>query len=124
MKRTSEEPSLPETAAALANEVEGYLLVRSEVDDARREAEELCACLPWLTTAQAEDLTCHYVDKRLEFTRRVLRRSARRAEQLQQRYEARYAQLRLALLKGHAAAACAVLACASAVGAVLCIVVR
>ncbi|MFI9617040.1 hypothetical protein ACIHCM_36185 [Streptomyces sp. NPDC052023] len=40
----------------------------------------------------------------------MLRRSAHRAEQLQQTYKVRYAQLRLALLKGHVAAAYAVLA--------------
>lgn len=108
----------------LANQVEGYLRARSEVDDTRREAEELCARMPWLTTAQAEDLTCHYIDKRLEVTRRMLRRSHTRAEQLQQSYEARYAELRQALLKGHAAAACAVLAGASCIAAVMCTVWR
>lgn len=119
MKPAPEEPSLPEAAAALANEAEGYLLACAERDGARREAAELCARLPWLTTGQAEDLTRHYVDQRLEVTRGLLRRSARRAEQTRQAYEARYAQLRLALLKGHAAAACALLAGASCVAMVL-----
>ncbi|MBV7694264.1 hypothetical protein KWI83_00905 [Streptomyces sp. TRM70350] len=104
-------------ADALANEVEGYLIARAEQEEARREAEELCSRLPWLTTAQAEDLTRHHIDQRLEVTRRILRRSVRRADQLHQAYEARYAELRRTLLKRHAACGCALLACATAIGA-------
>ncbi|WP_232107950.1 MULTISPECIES: hypothetical protein [Streptomyces] len=93
-------------ADAPANEVEGCLVARAEQEEARREAEELCARLAWLT-AQAEDLTRHHIEQRLEVTRRILRRSARRADQLHQAYEARYAELRRTLLRRHAACACA-----------------
>lgn len=99
----------------LANAVEGYLLARTHQDRARREAEDLCARMPWLTTAQAEDVTRHYLHQRLELTRRMLQDTVERAAQLRQEYEDRYAALRHDLLKRHAACAAAVIACASAV---------
>ncbi|MFF3905666.1 hypothetical protein ACFYZJ_06555 [Streptomyces sp. NPDC001848] len=102
--------SAPHTEGrTLAAEVEGCLLAHAEYDRAHREAEALCARLPWLTTAQAEDLVRHYVSRRLDITRRTLATIARRAGQLRDEYEARYAALRRALLRGHAACACALL---------------
>jgi hypothetical protein len=71
--------------------------------------------MPWLTTAQADELTCHYVRRRLDVTRQLLRSTVRRAEELRQEYESRYAALRHTLLRRHAACACAVLACAGGV---------
>ncbi|MGW5609782.1 hypothetical protein ACWEWI_27585 [Streptomyces sp. NPDC003753] len=94
---------------ALAAEVEGYLLAHAEYDRAHREAEALCARLPWLTTAQAEDLVGHYVSQRLDITRQTLATIARRARELRDEYEARYTALRRALFKAHAACACALL---------------
>jgi hypothetical protein len=102
---------------ALADEAEGYLLAHAHREDARREAEDLCARMPWLTTAQAEELTCHYVRRRLDVTRQLLRSTVRRAEELRQEYESRYAALRHTLLRRHAACACAVLACSGGVSA-------
>ncbi|MFB9466552.1 hypothetical protein [Streptomyces cinereospinus] len=106
-------------ADALANEAEGYLVACAEREAARREAEQLCARLPWLTTAQAEDLGHRLVEQRLEVTRGILRRSADRAERLHRAYEARYAHLRRTLLRRHAACACTLLACAALAAAVL-----
>lgn len=60
-------------APSLAVQVEGYLLLRAEREQARREAAALCARLPWLTSAQADDLACHYTEQRLGLTRHVLR---------------------------------------------------
>lgn len=108
----------------LAQEVEGYLLARAHHEQARREAHALCACLPWLTTAQAEDLTRHYVQQRLEVSRRLLRDTVRRAAELREEYEGRYTELRRVLLKRHAACASAVLACAGGVSALTCVLVR
>ncbi|GAA3068204.1 hypothetical protein [Streptomyces glomeratus] len=113
-----------EQGAALANEVEGYLLLCAERDQALREAQTLCARLPWLTSTQAEDITDHYVQQRLEITRQMLRTVAGRAEQLRSEYEARYAALRRSLLKGHAACAAAVLACATGTSALASILAR
>ncbi|MDG9720047.1 hypothetical protein [Streptomyces sp. DH24] len=86
-------------------------MARAYRDQARREAEELCARLPWLTSGQAEDLSRHYVQRRLAVTRRMLRDTAERAAELRAEYEARYAALRRDLLRRHAVCACAVLAC-------------
>ncbi|BCL18262.1 hypothetical protein ACPCBX_06265 [Streptomyces tuirus] len=100
-----------ERDSGLADEAEGFLLARAHHDQARREAEDLCARMPWLTTAQVEELTGHYVRRRLDVTRDLLLATASRAGKLRQEYEARYASLRRALLKRHAAGVCAVLVC-------------
>ncbi|MEV4788261.1 hypothetical protein AB0K53_22915 [Streptomyces tuirus] len=102
-----------ERDSGLADEAEGFLLARAHHDQARREAEDLCARMPWLTTAQVEELTGHYVRRRLDVTRDLLLATVSRAGQLRQEYEARYASLRRALLKRHTAGVCAVLVCLS-----------
>lgn len=102
---------------ALADTIEGYLLARAHHEEAAREAEELCALLPWLTSTQAEDVRRHYVRQRIGLTRRMLRATVDRAAELRQEYEDRYAALRRALLRRHAACASAVLACAGGLGA-------
>ncbi|MER7481643.1 hypothetical protein ABTX60_29110 [Streptomyces sp. NPDC126510] len=107
---------MSESRSALADETEGFLLAHAHHDQAQREAEELCARMPWMTTAQAEELTGHYVRRRLEVTRQLLQGTVRRADELRQEYESRYAHLRRALLRRHAAGACAVLACAAGAG--------
>jgi hypothetical protein len=109
----------PAPAPDIAAEVEGFLLAREHHDDAHREARELCDALPWLTTAQAEDLTRHYVAHRLRLSRRMLQASLHRAGELRREYEARYLRLRSDLLRRHAAWASALLACAAGVGGVL-----
>ncbi|WP_239768931.1 hypothetical protein [Streptomyces sp. CL12-4] len=112
---THERPAAPldQDACALASQVEGYLLLQAEREQARREAQALCACLPWLTTAQAEDLTNRYCEQRLHLARRTLEAVAARADQLRDEYETRYAALRHTLLKRHAACASLLLVCAS-----------
>ncbi|MFD0008296.1 hypothetical protein ACFVJ4_38755 [Streptomyces sp. NPDC127178] len=108
----------------MADEAEGYLLAHVHHEQARGEAEDLCALMPWLTSGQAEDLTRHYVRKRIAFSRQVLLGTVERANELRQEYETRYAALRRALLKLHAAAACAVLACAAGAGTVASLLTR
>ncbi|MEV5358274.1 hypothetical protein [Streptomyces sp. NPDC052693] len=100
-----------ERPGVLAAEAEGYLLAHAHHEQIRREAEELCGRLPWLTGAQAEELTGHYVRLRLDVSRQLLLGTVRRAEELRTEHEDRYAALRRVLLRRHAAAACAVLAC-------------
>ncbi|MGV9557388.1 hypothetical protein [Streptomyces sp. NPDC003401] len=100
----------------LADEAEGYLLARAHHDRAHRDAEDLCAKLPWLTTGQADDLTRHYVRQRTDLTRRMLRDTVRRAAELRREYEDRYAALRGDLLRRHAAFVSATLACTAAAG--------
>ncbi|MEU9057027.1 hypothetical protein AB0D37_42790 [Streptomyces sp. NPDC048384] len=103
--------------SALAGEAEGYLLARAHHDQARREAEDLCARMPWLTAAQAEDVARHYTRKRIDLTRQMLLSTVERASQLRQEYETRYAALRRDLLKLHAAGVCAALICLGGAGA-------
>ncbi|WP_409468721.1 hypothetical protein [Streptomyces sp. HC307] len=102
-------------ASALAAEAEGYLLAQAHHRDARREAKALCARMPWLTTAQAEEVTHHYIEQRIDLTRRMLQATAQRAVELRQEYEDRYAVLRRDLRKRHVACACAVMACVGAI---------
>ena len=121
-----EDPALPcdQRAAALANQVEGYLLLQAEWDRAQREAEQLCASLPWLTTGQAEDLTRHYTQQRLALTRRLLHATADRALELRQEYQARYDLLRRRLLKRHTACAALLLGGVGAAGSVTYLLAR
>ncbi|WP_077798953.1 hypothetical protein [Streptomyces sp. JHA26] len=114
----------PDVAAAIGAEAEGFLLARSHWTEAHREARALCDRLPWLTTAQAEDLTHHYVDGRIALSRRMLAATVRRAEELREEYEARYLELRRRLLVRHAAWASATLACSAGVGSTLCTLFR
>ncbi|MFE3637726.1 hypothetical protein [Streptomyces cellostaticus] len=107
---TPNRPGAPRDGS-LANEVEGYLLLHAELEQARHEAETLCARLPWLTTGQAEDLTRHYTEQRLDLTRRALQATADRAKRLRGEYEARYRALRRTLVRRHAMAACFLLTC-------------
>ncbi|MEU0213876.1 hypothetical protein ABZ281_01735 [Streptomyces sp. NPDC006265] len=116
MRRARRGTPADERRSVLADETEGYLLAHAHRDRAQREAEELCARMPWLTTAQTEELTGHYVRRRLDVTRQAILDTARRADELRREYESRYADLRRALLRRHAAGACAVLACAAGAG--------
>lgn len=110
--------------AVLASEVEGYLLAEADRERARREAEAFCARLPWLTTAQAEEVARLYAEEHIELTRQRLRQTLRRADELRHEYEARYAALRHRLLAWHAVGATALLACATGVSAAVCTVLR
>ncbi|WP_334661831.1 hypothetical protein [Streptomyces bottropensis] len=92
---------------ALVGEVEGCLRARIHHLQAREEAEALCSRLPWATTAQAEEITRHYIEQRLTRTRHTL---AHHIDELRDQYENRYQELRRDLLKRHAASACVVLA--------------
>ncbi|MEY9810091.1 MULTISPECIES: hypothetical protein [Streptomyces] len=111
--------ALAHDASAVMAEAEGIVMARSHLAEAHREAEALCAALPWLTTGQAEDLTRHYVERRIDLTRRMFRTTVRRADELRRAYEARYAELRGALLRRHVAWASGLLACATGINAAL-----
>ena len=113
-----------EVDSAVADEAAGYLLVHDHHVQACREAAELCERLPWLTTAQAEDVSRQYVRQRVGLTRLMLRATVERAEQLRGEYEARYAELRRELLRRHALAACALVACAGGASGLVCLLAR
>ncbi|MEV5333691.1 hypothetical protein [Streptomyces werraensis] len=119
MPRSRSRRALAHDASAVMAEAEGIVMARSHMAEARREAEALCADLPWLTTGQAEDLTRRYVDRRIDLTRQMLRTTVRRADELRREYEARYAELRGALLRRHVAWPCGLLACATGINGAL-----
>ncbi|MFJ6070996.1 hypothetical protein ACIQFU_09130 [Streptomyces sp. NPDC093065] len=100
-------------AAAIATQAEGFLRAQAYYDEARGEARTLCDRMPWMTSAQAEDFTRHYVDHRLTLTRAMLSTTVTRAGELREDYEGRYLQLRRALLRRHAGWVSVVLAAAA-----------
>ncbi|QIJ61099.1 hypothetical protein [Streptomyces sp. JB150] len=122
MRRDRNRPAPADTAST--DTVEGYLIARAHHDQAHREAGLLCSRMPWLTTAQADDVTRHYVEQRLEASRHLLREAVDRAAQLRREYEDRYAALRRDLLVRHTAAACVTLACAAGVGTLAGLIAR
>ncbi|MET9297216.1 hypothetical protein [Streptomyces sp. NPDC003077] len=87
-----------DTARGIAR-VEGYLLWQAERDRARAEAEEFADRMPWLTTAQREEVTRLYREQRLVVARQVLRAIADRCEELREEYTARYETLRRRLVR-------------------------
>lgn len=103
--------------SALVGEIEGYLKARTCYLQAREEAETLRSKIPWMTTAQADEITRHYIEQRISLTRRAL---VHYVDDLREQYETRYRELRRDLLKRHAAVACAVLAGSTGVTAAAC----
>ncbi|MER5898442.1 hypothetical protein [Streptomyces sp. NPDC001876] len=82
-----------DSARGLA-QMEGYLLWNAEVEEARRGASRFTEQLPWLTTAQLEDVERVYVADRVALSRQSLLRIADRAGELRGEYTARYERLR------------------------------
>lgn len=83
----------PDCARGIAR-MEGYLLWNAEVQEARRHAGRFTDQLPWLTTAQREDVERVYVTDRVAVCRESFSRVAGRAVELRAEYTARYEQLR------------------------------
>ncbi|MFJ7254875.1 hypothetical protein ACIQWV_20385 [Streptomyces sp. NPDC098085] len=82
-----------DTARGLA-QLEGYLLWNAEVEEARRQADRFTDALPWLTTAQREDVRRVYTADRVAASRAMFRRIRARATELRGEYDARYRRLR------------------------------
>lgn len=100
---------LPPQTAAAVNEIEGFLLLHAESEAAHREAQELTDRMPWLTTAEREELARHYVEQRGQLTELMMRTVVHRARCLRHEYETRYLLLRTRLLKISAAVVCTAL---------------
>ncbi|MFE9913182.1 hypothetical protein [Streptomyces clavifer] len=83
-----------ESAARGLAQVEGYLLWNAEVEEARRRAVRFTEQLPWLTTAQRENVERVYVTDRVAACRESLTKVADRAAELRGEYTARYDRLR------------------------------
>lgn len=81
-----------DSARGLA-QMEGYLLWNAEIEEARRLARRFTDELPWLTTAQREDVERVYAADRAEASRVMLVRIAARATELRGEYSRRYRRL-------------------------------
>ncbi|MBK3558707.1 hypothetical protein JHN55_19690 [Streptomyces sp. MBT56] len=82
-----------DSARGLA-QLEGFLLWNAEVERARRQARRFTDQLPWLTTAQREDVERVFITERVAVSRESLTRIRDRAEELREEYTGRYARLR------------------------------
>lgn len=102
-----------DSARGLAR-MEGYLLWNAEIEEARRLARRFTDELPWLTTAQREDVERVYAADRAEASRVMLVRISARATELRGEYSRRYRTLRARCVAaavvclGTAGGACAV----------------
>jgi hypothetical protein len=92
-------------------QIESYLLWNAEVEEARRQAVCFTAHLPWLTTAQREEVERVYIADRVVVSRATLRRICDRAAELRGEYTERYRYLRRRCL------ASAVVGVSAAIGA-------
>jgi hypothetical protein len=82
-----------DSARGLA-QIEGYLLWNAELEQARHQAGLFADQLPWLTTAQREDVERVYAADRVAVSRATLVRIAERAVELRGEYTERYRRLR------------------------------
>ncbi|GHH45556.1 hypothetical protein [Streptomyces candidus] len=86
-----------ETAAGISR-LEGYLLGQAEIQRAESQGKDFAGRLPWLTTAQQEEVARHYTQDRLATTRQALTAVNARQAELREEYTARYQTLRQQLL--------------------------
>ncbi|MFD7712578.1 hypothetical protein [Streptomyces sp. NPDC059786] len=96
-------PNPRETAAGLAD-LQGYLMAQATVREAQVRATAFADALPWLTTAEREDVVRRYADDDIARTRAAWQSVAHRADELRGEYTDRYDQLRRRLLRRHALA--------------------
>ncbi|MBB5939038.1 hypothetical protein FHS42_006130 [Streptomyces zagrosensis] len=78
MRGSADRRSHPPETTAIAAEAEGFLIAHRH--RARRRTAKHRRCTkkpPWLTIAQAEDLTHHYVNHRVALTRQLLTATSR-----------------------------------------------
>jgi hypothetical protein len=75
-------------------QVEGYLMGHAEVERARRQARSFTEQLPWLTTAQREEIERVYIADRTAASRAMFQRICDRAAELRTEYSDRYLRLK------------------------------
>ncbi|OEJ93364.1 hypothetical protein [Streptomyces thermolilacinus] len=86
-----------DTAAGMAC-LEGYLIAEAHLREARTRADAFVQRLPWLTTAEREEVAERYAEAYTDQATQALRMVARRAAELREEYTQRYAYLRRRLL--------------------------
>ncbi|MBB5939190.1 hypothetical protein [Streptomyces zagrosensis] len=91
-------------------QLEGYLLLQAEREQARADAEIFASRMAWLSPTEHDTVVRLYAEERLRLTRWTLERIRDRCHQLSTEYETRYAELRRRLLSGCLALLCATLA--------------
>ncbi|RAG85582.1 hypothetical protein DN069_11525 [Streptacidiphilus pinicola] len=85
--------------------MEGFLVWQAEAKQARSAAQRFADRLPWLTTAQRDEVIRVYTADRLETSRATVCHLAERSQAMRQEYTARYSTLRARLLGWSLAAA-------------------
>ncbi|WP_228982020.1 hypothetical protein [Streptomyces sp. DH12] len=83
---------------------EGRPLHRAHSREARAQGEVFAGRMPWLSTAQHEEVVRLYAEDRVERSARLWRRTADRRGELREEYAAHYRRLRRRLLCAGAAA--------------------
>ncbi|MEV0777762.1 hypothetical protein ACIBLA_29640 [Streptomyces sp. NPDC050433] len=110
---TGESSPTPGEASVGIQQLEGYLLAQSRVREARTHAVIFADRMPWLTTAQHEEVVGLYTQDHIAMSRRALETVVARAAELRAEYTARYELLRRRLvcasLTALTGAACVVL---------------
>lgn len=92
-----------EAAAGIAA-LEGYLLWQAETEQAWARARGFTERLPWLTTAQGQEVERAYVSDHLDHAERALRTTALRCQELRAEYRCAYTALCRRLTAGFALA--------------------
>jgi hypothetical protein len=82
------------SSQALVQQIDGFLRWQAEVEQAHRQARAFTDQLPWLTTAQREDIERVYVEDRTTAARVILQLICDRAGELREEYSARYTRLK------------------------------
>ena len=101
------------------NDIEGHLLLAATRAEGRTAAGRFCEPLHWLTLAQREEVERRFEEEYLTLARASWQRTADRAGELREEYEATYRALRRRLLASWLGAC--VLGCA---GFAVCLVQR
>ena len=87
-------------------QVEGYLMGHAEAAQARRQARSFTDQLPWLTTAQREEIERVYIADRTAASRAMFQRICDRAAELRTEYSDRYLRLKARCVALTAAGTC------------------
>ncbi|MGC5036590.1 hypothetical protein ACPXCS_03355 [Streptomyces sp. DT190] len=90
----------PVDLRAFHNEVEGHLLAAAAREEARCAAARFAAGLDWLPAAQRAEVERRFAAEHLALARASWERTARRARELRDEYEAVYRGLRARWLAG------------------------
>ncbi|WP_405794503.1 hypothetical protein [Streptomyces sp. NBC_01506] len=95
---TGESEPFSGEASSGIQQLEGYLLAQSRVREARTHAVVFADRMPWLTSAQHEEVVSLYTQDHIAMSRRALEAVVARAGELRAEYSARYELLKRRLL--------------------------